>query len=550
MNYKIYFSSGKIDKALLPTDAIQIYPSGNSWNDFGHKTLFCFSLPNENFAREFRFSFLDTDSQPESVIKEKLEILSKNFAPASDFPQFFSLQFSMDEYRKIISELGVDAGVSALLAIHDLVAIRSRDPVPAWVSGAVESRVFNLSLVRTSASFYAFYHAAPILTGLKEESLSAVASYIKFSFKLNAFENDHVFNFNFNKSGLIPTQIAVLIGKNGVGKSQTLRNIVLSALYDKKKLTNEDGKWPSISQIIAISTPGETDSTFPRMPEKSHSGVKYIRLSAMPNEKAYSGGQTLPEVILQLARNWDSSIAGNSRWDIFLESIGKLFEIKNLAVSTKCEIPPSGVIPPPPPPFVLFDSLRGGGEQHSLEAMRRLDKSGQIVRYLNGVLTPLSSGQLSYMRLAAQLCLNVENGSLVLIDEPETHLHPNMITDLVAMLDKILELSGSIAIVATHSAYLVREVPGSQVHIIKANDDGTVEIGQPRLRTFGADVGAISNFVFGDDVINRLIEQVAEKLKAEPALYTNWKESLKSQLSTEAVMYLIQEMEKYKSDEL
>lgn len=533
----------KIDRSALPADAIQIYPSGSNWNDFGHVTLFCFLLPNENSAREFRFSFLD-ERQPANVIKDTLSKHEKPFAHADEFPQFFSLHYNIDEYRKIVSSLGVGLANSTLLEVHDLVAIRQRYPVPQWVDDAVESRVFNLSFMRTSASFYAFYHAAPILTGLKEESLNSVASHIQFEFKLSAFANSHQFNFRFEKTGIIPNHIAVLIGKNGVGKSQTLKNIVLSALFEPKRLTDGNGNSPSLSQIIAISTPGETDSTFPRQPQQSNSGIKYIRLSALPHEKAYSGGQTLPEVILQLARGWDSTIAGVSRWDIFCESIAKMFKIESLAISKRMDLVLTDAVPPPPPPPpVSFDSLRGGGEQNSLEAMRRLDKSGQIVRTTNGTLIPLSSGQLSFMRLAAQLCLNIENGSLILIDEPETHLHPNMITDFVSMLNKILELSGSISIVATHSAYLVREVSGSQVHIIKASDDGSVEIGHPRLRTFGADVGAISNFVFGDDIINRLIEEVADKLKSAPELYPNWRETLKAQLSTEAVMYLMQQLE-------
>ena len=177
-------------------------------------------------------------------------------------------------------------------------------------------------------------------------------------------------------------------------------------------------------------------------------------------------------------------------------------------------------------------------------AIRDISPSGRILRFIDDELVPLSSGQISFIRLAAQLSLFIENGSLVLLDEPETHLHPDLLTDTVAVLDKVLELSGSIAIAATHSAYLVREVPSSQVHIIKTTKTNRVEVVQPRLKTFGADVGTISQFVFGDAIVNRLVDSLENALDAEdPASTREWLESIKAELSTEAMMHLIRELD-------
>ncbi|MHC5791870.1 AAA family ATPase, partial [Streptococcus pyogenes] len=76
---------------------------------------------------------------------------------------------------------------------------------------------------------------------------------------------------------------------------------------------------------------------------------------------------------------------------------------------------------------------------------------------------PLSSGQLSFFKFALLACLHIENGSFVLLDEPETHLHPSMISDFITLLDNILERTGSYALIATHSTYFVREVAREQV---------------------------------------------------------------------------------------
>ncbi|MBF4349710.1 AAA family ATPase, partial [Vibrio anguillarum] len=78
--------------------------------------------------------------------------------------------------------------------------------------------------------------------------------------------------------------------------------------------------------------------------------------------------------------------------------------------------------------------------------------------------------------------------SFVLLDEPETHMHPNMIADFVGLLDQLLEDTGSQALIATHSAYFVREISREQVHVLLKNESDEISIVSPRLRTFGADI--------------------------------------------------------------
>jgi predicted ATPase len=543
---EIYFCCQPSSLESRPTSGILVYPSSDKWNDFGHRTLFVFEVLDDPspHPRSFRLGFLiEGDEQPASIIQDRLMEHEGSLLTAEELPPFFSLQLKMEEYRSLVAAYGIEKAEGILLSLHDMVAVRRRLPVPAWVEEATKSEVFTHSLIRTSDSFFAYYNARSILSGLSNEDLHKVSSNFVLKFQLNGFDNSHEFNFKFDTRSLIPKRIAVLVGKNGVGKSRTLNKLVNAALEGGKDLVDPKGERPMISRIIAVCTPGETDATFPNAPEKIDA-VNYLRLSALPGERAdTTGGQTLPEVILQLARNWNP-IKDQFRWDIFHAAVSRIIPFDSLRV-----IPPLRSLNTSVAPSVMaamgavdISDLRYGGEQRCLDAARRLDFSGQVVRQIGLHSVPLSSGQLSFLRLAAQLCLNIENGSLLLIDEPETHLHPNLITDLVAMLNKILELSGSIAIVATHSAYLVREVPSSQVHVIREATNRQIEILMPRLKTFGADVGAISNFIFGDDIVNRLVEEVEQRLRESPDAYKNWRQQLRSELSTEAEMYLAQEI--------
>lgn len=170
---------------------------------------------------------------------------------------------------------------------------------------------------------------------------------------------------------------------------------------------------------------------------------------------------------------------------------------------------------------IPLSELWSGDEQKSLENFAVVDTRKEPIRVINGFSYPLSSGEISFLRFAAQASLNVENGSLLLLDEPETHLHPNFISQFVSLLDSLLDQTGSAAIIATHSAYFVREVFQEQVTVLRQDKDGSVKIEIPALRTFGADVGAISYFVFGEDEPSQLASKVEKRLLER---YNSWEE--------------------------
>ena len=193
--------------------------------------------------------------------------------------------------------------------------------------------------------------------------------------------------------------------------------------------------------------------------------------------------------------------------------------------------------------YVTLSEFQLGGEQQCLERWARVDTQSDVCRLSGSGLLPLSSGQLTFIRFAANACLYIENGTMVLFDEPETHLHPNLISDFVQLLDGLLEDTGSFAILATHSAYFVREVPGSQVSILAQPHDGVIEVRSPRLKTLGADIGAISSFVFGDsafgeDSFERLLIHLKARLNGAKIDTNSLIEELHDDLPAEAIMFL------------
>ena len=63
----------------------------------------------------------------------------------------------------------------------------------------------------------------------------------------------------------------------------------------------------------------------------------------------------------------------------------------------------------------------------------------------------MSSGERILLYNIFNILAKISFNSLIFFDEPETHLHPNAITELIAGLMFILETFQSFAIIATHS---------------------------------------------------------------------------------------------------
>jgi energy-coupling factor transporter ATP-binding protein EcfA2 len=218
-------------------------------------------------------------------------------------------------------------------------------------------------------------------------------------------------------------------------------------------------------------------------------------------ERAKRWGQSTADLIVQLARSNDS-IGKSSRLDLFLKAIGAIANAHQLALLPRDRADD----------VIHLGGLMRGGEQDRLDRFASIDTRLDPFRVDDTNAYRLSSGELAFVRFAALASLYIENSSLLLLDEPETHLHPTFISRFVALLDSLLAGTGSAAIIATHSVYFVREAFDDQVLVLRSEEDGRISVEKPALNTFGADVGAISYFVFGEDEPSRLARAVETRI--------------------------------------
>jgi hypothetical protein len=133
----------------------------------------------------------------------------------------------------------------------------------------------------------------------------------------------------------------------------------------------------------------------------------------------------------------------------------------------------------------------------------------------------LSSGHAIVLLSISRLVELVEEKSLVLIDEPESHLHPPLLSAYVRALSDLMVNRNGVAIIATHSPVVLQEVPSSCVwKLSRAGHEVSAE--RPEQETFAENVGVLTREVFRLEVtqtgFHRLIVDKSNERSYEQVL--------------------------------
>ncbi|MGG2096344.1 AAA family ATPase [Acinetobacter haemolyticus] len=106
-----------------------------------------------------------------------------------------------------------------------------------------------------------------------------------------------------------------------------------------------------------------------------------------------------------------------------------------------------------------------------------------------------SSGHKIILLSLTSLVAEVIEKSLVIYDEPETYLHPPLISAYIRALSWLMIERNAVAVIATHSPVILQEVPRKSVWVISREGD---EFGadRPPIETFGESVSTLTKEVF------------------------------------------------------
>lgn len=145
----------------------------------------------------------------------------------------------------------------------------------------------------------------------------------------------------------------------------------------------------------------------------------------------------------------------------------------------------------------------------------------------------LSSGHKIVLLTVTRLVESVNERTLVLLDEPESHLHPPLLSAFIRALSDLLVNRNGVAIIATHSPVILQEVPRKCVWRLRRAGD-SVAAERPDIETFGENVGTLTSEVFGLEVTNSGFHRLVAEAAAGQANYREVLEAFGGQLGSEA----------------
>jgi hypothetical protein len=134
------------------------------------------------------------------------------------------------------------------------------------------------------------------------------------------------------------------------------------------------------------------------------------------------------------------------------------------------------------------------------------------------LLKRMSSGHVIVLLIITKLVAKVEEKTVVLLDEPESHLHPPLLSAFTRALSELLHNRNGVGIIATHSPVVLQEIPKSCVWKI-TRSRLAISISRPEIETFGENVGILTREVFGLEVVKSGYHTLLEKRVADGLSY-------------------------------
>ena len=174
----------------------------------------------------------------------------------------------------------------------------------------------------------------------------------------------------------------------------------------------------------------------------------------------------------------------------------------------------------------------------------------------------LSDGEHQFNEVMGTMMFIENKGTLILMDEPDTHLNPKWRARLIELFNemsalkysknKISKILDREIILTTHSPFAISDSYHDNVYIFERKNNKT-QLKNPNIKTYGASIGIILENIFGRDktistLSNNEIESIKNKTKTLQELHASKSDLNKFGESIEkfdAISYLFE-----KEDEL
>ena len=454
MNFYIVTSSS----ALIRENQFPFFKlTVDNWDDYSNKTLFhlyLFKSMTDNYKiGDIKIMHKDNQTTREVIPTQFTELNDNEFCSLGQDLQFYTnlKEYLPEQYQEVLDSLNDTATNQGSADIFE------------------NTRGFKKSLLRWSEAEKVFRQARFVLNNIP------ISDPYKFTYscKVDSAEIEHSVEFNFKESEILPHRIIGIIGKNGTGKTQYLSKLAV-ALSGQNRNEKGLGSFiphrPPFTKVIAVSY-----SAFDKFVRPKNDRSFSYKYCGLKDDKGFLNQAKLVEIYAESVakieglgreRQWYQVLSKIIQTDLLDIFYSELFENKNFEVFTQ---------------------------------------KGKAL---------LSSGQSILMYVITEIIANIKEESLILFDEPEMHLHPNAIANLIRMLHTLLEINNSYAILATHSPIIVQEIPSDYVYVFERFKNTPI-VRKLDIECFGENISTITQNVFDTIEVKGTYKDFLEKISQE-----------------------------------
>lgn len=445
----------------------------DNWDDYGYKSTFRVTLhlsaTEEIDLGNIKIIEADRTGGYTKMPRRPFQQLSDRHA---------SLGADLEYYEKLY-KLGPGIYRSFLEGLRD---IAYSDDAKAAVD---DTEGYRVSMMRFGGAERTIADAARLLhTRTSKTRRRSSGFLVKFKTAVARHANSFIVEFDFRHRRRLPSRINALIGYNGTGKTRLLSNLAIVASgygYSTKEdvLQNAAGRFvgtaPPFKRVVVVSYSAFDTFVIPGKTE-------------VEKQRLQDEGALFSYVYCGLReRSDDADLDGEQAYRLrtpaeiqteFLQALRRVREADRLQELLE----------------ILKPLLRDPSFQRigltQLYAGRNEDDIGELFR-------DLSSGHKVVLKIVTELTAHISGSepTLVLIDEPETHLHPPLLAAFLKSVRACIEAFDGYAIIATHSPVVLQETPARYVQVLRRAADQN-RVVAASIETFAENIGIITQEVF------------------------------------------------------
>ncbi|WCD79608.1 AAA family ATPase [Pseudomonas sp. TUM22785] len=466
MNINFYKHSGGGSGPKIMAACLRV----NNWDDYSFKTLFYLTVYDEQGIEH------DIGSVKIGYVNQQHGWTEESLPPFFDFlpEKYFSLGQDVSYYESLQKNLTAELFEQVLIGLRDIAYDTN------IFSIAKEERVFKDSLTRgVSVSAINNQYRRVIAGG-------AVLTPFDFSYMRAATDliGGADLSFKVIPGSKPPTNMHVLIGRNGVGKTTLLNGMIRSIVQGADAQSGggvftDNEPWSGggpigsdyFSSVASVSFSAFDPFIPPPDRINKAEGTCYYYIGLKDSASIKPDGSYSLKTMVELSREFVKSLSvcfslekKRSQWVAAIKRLESDSNFKSMDLPALAREP-------------------------AFSAFNRAE-------YL---FNKMSSGHAIVLLTITRLVETVEEKTLVLLDEPESHLHPPLLSAFTRAMSDLLTDRNGVAIIATHSPVVLQEVPSSCVWKVRRSNLMTYAE-RPESETFAENVGVLTREVFGLEV--------------------------------------------------